>query len=328
MRLIGKLTDHRQAERFVAYLVTQGIQSHIEPENEEYEIWIKDEDLMQNAVSALESFRDSPDAPEYVDAPNKARAIQNEMIRKRKRIAKNVVNVSERMKTGNQSLTILLMVFAGLISLLTNFGHPSRMDRVAFRSMSFVSEFRGDFPDVPDKDDVSWRLNSVLSGEVWRLVTPIFLHFDVFHLVFNMYWLFLLGRQIENRYGTFWFAMLVISAAVVSNFAQCVVPESVGGSAPYLRGQYFITPMGGMSGVNYALFGFMWMRIIYEPNCGLQLSQLTIFFLLGWLIFCMTPLAIQEFEINVANWAHAIGMLVGVIAGYWPTVVPPRRSSA
>lgn len=328
MRLIGKLTDHKQAERFVAYLVTQGIQSHIEPENEEYEIWIKNEDSLDSAVSALEAFQSTPEAPEYLDAPNKAREIQNEMILKRKRIAKNVVKVSERMNTKNYSLTILLMVTAGLISLMNNFGHSSRMDRAAYRSFSFVSEFRADFPDVPDKDEISWRLSSVLSGEVWRLVTPIFLHFDVFHLAFNMYWLFLLGGQIENRYGTFWFAMLVLSAAAISNFAQCVVPESVGGSAPLLSGQYFVTAMGGMSGVDYALFGFIWMRITYDPRCGLELSQLTIFFLLGWLIFCMTPLAIQEFGINTANWAHAIGMLVGVVAGYFPTVIPSSHSSA
>ena len=46
MRLIGSLTDHKHAERFVAYLVTQGIQSHIEPEDEQFEIWIKDEDAL------------------------------------------------------------------------------------------------------------------------------------------------------------------------------------------------------------------------------------------------------------------------------------------
>ena len=110
MRLIGNLKDHKHAERFVAYLVTQEIQSHIEPENEEFEIWIKDEDSLTAAVSALDAFRESPDDSQYLDAPNKARQIQHEIIRKRKVMAKNVVNVSDRINRKNHSLTILLMV--------------------------------------------------------------------------------------------------------------------------------------------------------------------------------------------------------------------------
>ena len=150
MRLIGTLSDHKHAERFVAFLVTEGIQSHIEPENEEYEIWIKDEDSLETAVDALQAFRAAPESDEYIDAPNKAREIQNKMILKRKRSQKNVVNVSGRMGKRNHSLTILLMIVAGLISLFSNFGNASRMDRVAFRAFSFVSEYRGDFPVEPD----------------------------------------------------------------------------------------------------------------------------------------------------------------------------------
>ena len=327
MRLIGHLADHKHAERFVAYLVTQGIQSHIEPENEEFEIWIKDEDSLQAAVAALEAFRSDPQDQKYIEAPNKAREIQHEMIRKRKRIAKNVVNVSQRLNRKNHSLTILLMVICGIISVLTNFGHGSRIARAPFRSLAYMSEPVSEVPDSTHPDDRSWRLKSVFDGEVWRVVTPIFLHGDVFHLLFNMYWLFVLGSQIENRYGTFWFGILVLGSAAISNTFQCVVPISIGGSAPADYGQYFVTAMGGMSGVNYALFGFIWMRILYEPGSGLQLSQFTIVLLSGWLVFCMTPIAEELLESRVANWAHAIGMLVGVIAGYLPTAIPFGRKS-
>ncbi len=329
MRLIGNLAEQKQAESFVAFLTTLEIQTHVEEENEDFEIWIKDEDNISQAVTELESYKANPENPKYVDAISKAKALQNRQLRKRKQIAKNVVNVSGTLGRRSQPLTIVLIVICGLVYILTSFGAKESRDKATFRALAFNAVPPSASSQILDQNNDNidaWpvRLASVVGGEVWRLITPIFLHFDIFHLVFNMYWLFVIGGQIENRYGSFWFGVLIILAAAISNFVQCIVPVTIGGSAPFLDGGYLINAFGGMSGVVYALFGFVWMRMTYDRASGLFLPQTTIFLLLGWLVFCMTPVSQEILQGNVANWAHAIGLLVGVIAGYWPMLLPQR----
>ena len=159
------------------------------------------------------------------------------------------------------------------------------------------------------------RLASIQGGEIWRLVTPIFIHYGIFHFLFNMLWFLQFGRMIEGRYGTVWMAILVVATAILSNCAQGIAPERLGGSAPYFLSGILISSFGGLSGVVYGLFGFIVVKQFNDPRSGLFLPQLTIVLLLGWMIFCMLPVA-ESMIGGVANWAHGIGFLAGVVMGY------------
>ena len=328
MRLIGSLSDFEQSENFKAYLITQGIHTHVDKEGDEYEVWVKDEDRVDEAIKELDEFRTNPSSEKYSGAMEKALKLQDDEIQKRRRMAKNVVAVSGGRVPKSYPVTIFLIVICGLVSLLTNFGED--VTKATFRALAFnavggaeanslFQQFNG------DTEVINVRMASVFGGEIWRLVTPIFLHFGPFHIIFNMYWLFLLGGQIENRYGPARYAILIVVAAIFSNLLQCIVPADVGGSVPGMAGGYLINLFGGMSGVNYALFGFILMKMNYDRSSRLYLPQTTVFFLLGWLIFCMTPVYSQLFGSRIANWAHVIGMLVGVIAGYVPTLFQDQK---
>lgn len=324
MRLIGSLKDKAQAEKFAAHLLTQGIHTHLESEQDDIEMWIKDEDRVEQAVDLLHEFQTDPTAAKYADAIPRAKQIQDEAIKKRRLVEKNVVNVAGTGVQRNHPLTISLMVICGVVALLTNFGAPNSMDKATFRALAFNGVANPDATEIwlaNNQDAEAWdvKLASVKRGEFWRLATPMFLHHGVLHLLFNMYWLFIFGSQIENRYGSFWYGLLVIAAAMISNFAQCTVPIDVGGSAPFFTGSFLINGLGGMSGVVYALFGFVLMRMTYDRSSGLFVQQSTVIFLMIWLVFCMTPLASDITGSNTANWAHAIGLLVGLVAGYLPT---------
>ena len=57
----------------------------------------------------------------------------------------------------------------------------------------------------------------IRAGEVWRLVTPIFLHGRLLHLLFNMLWLYQLGGQIETQESSRSVAVMVLIFAIITS---------------------------------------------------------------------------------------------------------------
>lgn len=150
----------------------------------------------------------------------------------------------------------------------------------------------------------------IAEGELWRLVTPIFVHFGLMHFVFNGLWLSLLGGRIEMLLGPVHLLLLVLVSAVISNMAQFVWTGSVA--------------FGGMSGVIYALLGYIWIRNLLSPHPMLALPKELIGFMLFWLLFCMTGVLDFLLGVGIANAAHfgglIVGMLLGLIFGFVGTV--------
>ena len=132
-------------------------------------------------------------------------------------------------------------------------------------------------------------------------MTPIFMHGDLLHILFNMWWLSTLGTMIEVRRGTLRLAGLVLIAAVISNMGQHFYDlRAYGHSVPFL----------GFSGVVYALFGYIWMKGLHEPEQGMAVHPNTVNIMMLWLVVCMTGVVGP-----VANAAHVMGLVVGVALG-------------
>jgi len=67
---------------------------------------------------------------------------------------------------------------------------------------------------------------AILAGEVWRLITPVFLHSSILHIVFNMYALYILGRRSESVYGHARFTLLYFLSAFGGNVLSFVLSPS------------------------------------------------------------------------------------------------------
>ncbi|HPH94512.1 MAG TPA: rhomboid family intramembrane serine protease [Anaerolineaceae bacterium] len=57
----------------------------------------------------------------------------------------------------------------------------------------------------------------ILQGEIWRFITPVFLHGSLMHIAFNMYALMQFGPDLERAFGTPRFLALYFLAALGGN---------------------------------------------------------------------------------------------------------------
>ncbi|SNY95673.1 rhomboid family intramembrane serine protease [Halomonas sp. hl-4] len=144
--------------------------------------------------------------------------------------------------------------------------------------------------------------DTLSSFQIWRLLSPAFLHFGWMHLIFNLMWVWYFGRQVEALQGGRTLLLLLVVAGVLANLAQ------------YATGTVLF---GGMSGVVYALLGHVWLMSRRVPRSGFFVPQMLVVFMLGWMVFTMTDMAGLVGFGNVANEAHLGGLIVGLLTGWY-----------
>jgi GlpG protein len=299
LRQIGTLSGETAARRLVDHLLTLGVTTQVRPESAGWGIWVIDEDRLALARSEFEAFRNNPDDPRFKAAAQSAETIRREAQKLDKQYQKNFRLVKESWDRPNirkRPLTFALIVVCAAVYLLTNL--PGRGHRV-----ENALAFSGLHP-VEIEGELHWQrhgVEDILHGEVWRLITPIFLHFSIIHILFNLWALAFLGTLIETRRGTGTLALLVFVSALSSNLGEFLLESNyMGGPALF----------GGMSGVVYALFGYVWMKGRYEPELGMILHPNSVQIMLIWLVACMIGLLG-----SIANGAHVVGLLTGIGLG-------------
>lgn len=301
MRQVGLLSKQDQADRFADFLRGQGIRCNVDSVADGYRVWVIDDDHISAAKEEMPRFLADPNHERYRDASRLAQKSLQEEQQRREAARSNTVILSDRWRrAGIESapVTVGLIAIAILVVSLTGY-HPKEDDPLA-NQLWFSTD--GTF-------------RQILSGEVWRLVSPIFLHFELMHIFFNLVWTYQFGLQIEPRRGSSQYLLMVIIIAAVSNAAQFWFTGTT------IMGHWYGNPwFGGLSGVVYGLFGYTWIRGKLDPGSGLGLPQQTVFLMLLWHVLCVMGVIPK-----IANWAHGIGLVAGIAFALLDSLAMKRR---
>jgi GlpG protein len=321
MRYLAVIDDEAAARRFGDYLLSIGIPNSLESGMKGSAIWVERDDDVERARMELDSFQRDPADPRYARAARDAGAVRAQVQKRQRRLRRNYVDIRTSwagLPRFGAPLTAFLIGVCLVVGLATRLG--AKMDPVGDllliqdptqlieRIDEAEQQIKQGEPAERVVTDLQTRLRSlseIRSGQVWRLVTPIFIHYGVLHLVFNMWWLWDLGRIIEGRLGSLFLGAMVLATALLSNLAEF-----------YWSGPSF----GGMSGVVYALFGYLWIRGLLDSGWGLRLNSQIVLIMLAWLGLCMTGMLG-----SIANAAHVVGLLAGMGAAAAPVYVRRAR---
>lgn len=282
MRKVADFKLEKEALVFWSFLSKEKIDSSLEEKegDEGYEIWISDEDQINEASFHYQEFLKNHDDPKFkVKLKDKRKP---ESLSESKKSGFKQYNLGNKWRSQEKSpgvVTLAMIITSVAVFLISGMGKNTQII-----GPFFISE------------EINGGLDEIISGQLWRLITPIFLHFNLLHILFNCMWLHSLGSQIEKKKGTKFFITFILCTAIVSNLSQFLI-----------TGPAF----GGMSGVVYGLFGYVWIKSRLDPGDGFYIDPVVAMIMLGFFLVCFTG----AFG-GVANWAHAGGLIVGLGWGY------------
>ena len=291
MRTIGKLASEKAAARFSDFLYVRGIENQFEPVDDgTFSLWIIEETQVAPATDLLATFRNNPDAAIFDSSTDAEKKRSAELAAERAKKS-DVVSAERLGYEGNFQatpyFTYLLIIVSVAVAIYSKLGE----DKMAIHNL-FIADLQ------TNGEYIRWLPGfvEVRAGQVWRVFTPIFIHFGIAHILFNMMWLKDLGGLIESRLGALYLFALVAISAALSNVGQAIIGDPV---------------FGGMSGVVYALFGFLWIRGKFDRTAGWQINPQAVYWMIGWFVICLIGIIPY-----VANTCHAIGLVVGMAWGW------------
>lgn len=138
---------------------------------------------------------------------------------------------------------------------------------------------------------------AIALGQYWRLITPVFLHGGLTHVLFNSFALVLFGPALEQMLGKFKFVIAYLLAGIIGNIGT------------YLIDPGMLQAHIGASGAIYGLFGLYVFMVVFRKDLMDHASTqiVMVIFVIGLIMSFLRP------GINI--WAHIFGFIGGFALG-------------
>ena len=133
----------------------------------------------------------------------------------------------------------------------------------------------------------------ISEGEYWRLVTPIFMHAGLTHILFNVFSLIIIGPGIESLAGTKRFVLLFLLSGILANVLTLVTMPPM-----YVH--------VGASGAIFGIFGCYAYILLYKKHLMSRQNSQTILAL----IIISVVLSFMQASVNL------IGHIGGLASGF------------
>ena len=134
----------------------------------------------------------------------------------------------------------------------------------------------------------------ILEGQFWRFISPVLVHGSIAHVAFNMYALFIFGRNLEYHYGHGRFLLLYLLGGFAGNVVSFVLTPN-----PSLGASTAIFGLLSAQGV------FIYRNRRFFGNRARPILSNIIFILGINLILGLSPM--------IDNWGHLGGLLGGLV---------------
>lgn len=256
------------------YLTSQSISATVMQSEKEFVVVLDDHAHVDRAKVIAEDFLTNPTHPKYQQAAwDSGKNVQLAPSGSGFSV-KNIIN--DAVKAPFTSVVFLLCVAVYTLSLLGLFAPIAQ--HLLMQPFSVLLE----------------------NHEWWRLLGPAFIHFSALHIIFNLLWWGMLGAKIERTLGVSMLLIVFLVSATISNAAQAIFSDPV---------QANLYLFGGLSGVVYAVMGFVWWLGWLRPSWGLSLPNSIVGFMLVWLVLGYADIL----WVNMANAAHTAGLISGCL---------------
>lgn len=150
-------------------------------------------------------------------------------------------------------------------------------------------------------EDYGFSVSNLLKGKYYVFLTSLFLHGDIFHLFYNMFFLFFIGNVFERELGK---KKLLLTYFLTGIFADFSFFFSIFG---YTYQTVGIGASGAISGIiGYGAIAIPWKIVIIPPGYAIPFLILGTFYFISNFLNLFTPS-------SIAYPAHLFGLVSGAI---------------